>query len=192
MKYAALVAALLALSTAAAAAEAEDPLPAVSFGEPGYGGSGCPDGTALIVRGFSNQAAAYVFGAYEVGDNGRAVDRKTCGIAIPVDVPEGVAVAVRTVGFRGAARLPDGLDAKLSVEAFSAGDSGEINEIPLSGPLDTGYLRFVTVPDEQLDWSACGDDINLRVNTSLRTRGNRDAAVSLDALIIYPLATRAC
>ena len=44
MKYAALVAALRALS--ATAADAQDPLPAVSFGEPGYGGSGCPDSTS--------------------------------------------------------------------------------------------------------------------------------------------------
>ena len=40
MKYAALVAALLALS--ATGALADDPLPKVTFGEPGYGGTGCP------------------------------------------------------------------------------------------------------------------------------------------------------
>ena len=95
MKYAALVAALLAL--AATGVNAQDALPAVSFGEPGYGGSGCPDGTGIAIRGFSNQAAAYVFDAYKVGDNGRAVDRKTCAVAIPVDVPDGVSVAVRNV-----------------------------------------------------------------------------------------------
>lgn len=190
MKYAALVAALLALSATAAAAQ--DPLAPVSFGEPAYGGSGCPDGTGMVVRGFSNQAAAYVFDSYAVGDGKRSVDRKTCAIAIPVDVPAGVSVAVRNVGFRGAAKLPDGLDATLSVEAFSAGETGEIVELPFTGPSNTGFLRFVTVPDDQLDWSACGEDINLRVNTSLRTKGNEDAAVSLSALIVYPLATKAC
>jgi hypothetical protein len=190
MKYAALVAALLALS--ATGARAQEPLPSVSFGEPGYGGSGCPDGTGIVVRGFSNQAAAYVFDAYQVGDNGRSLDRKTCAIAIPVDVPAGVSVAVRNVGFRGAAKLADGVEATFSVEAFSAGETGEIVEMPFTGPTDTGFLRMQTLPDDQLDWSACGEDINLRVNTSLRTRGNEDAAVSLNALIVYPLATKAC
>lgn len=190
MKYAALVAVLLALSTTGA--QSQDALPAVSFGEPGYGGPGCPDGTGIVVRGFSNQAAAYVFDAYKVGDNGRSLDRKTCAIAIPVDVPAGVQVAVRDVGFRGAAKLPDGVEATLSVEAFSAGESGEIVEMPFAGPTDTGFLRMHTVPEDQLDWSACGEDINLRVNTSLRTKGNEDAAVSLNALIVYPLATKAC
>ena len=95
-------------------------------------------------------------------------------------------------GWEGAAKLPDGLDATLSVEAFSAGEAGEIQELALTGAMDSGYLRFVTVPDDQLDWSACGTDINLRVNTSLRTRGTEDAEVSLNALIIYPLATKAC
>lgn len=190
MKYAALVAALLALS--ATGTQAQDPLPAVSLGEPGYGGSGCPDGTGAVVLGFGKQAAAYVFDSYAVGDNGRSVDRKTCAIAIPVDVPDGVSVAVRDVAFRGASKLPDGQDATISVELFSAGETGEINEIPLTGPSDTGFLRFVSVPDDQLVWSECGTDINLRVNTSLRTRGNEDAAVSLNALIVYPLATKAC
>lgn len=190
MKYAALVAALLALS--ATGVGAQDPLPAVSFGEPGYGGSGCPDGTGSAIRGFSNQAAAYVFDAYKVGDNGRALDRKTCAVAIPVDVPEGVSVAVRNVALRGLAKLPDGLDATVSVEAFTAGETGEVNEIPLTGAMESGYLRFIAVPDDQLKWSDCGTDINLRVNTSIRTRGTEDAAVSLNALIIYPLATKAC
>jgi hypothetical protein len=190
MKYAALVAALLALS--ATGTVAEDPLPKVTFGEPGYGGSGCPDGTAEVIRGFSNQAAIYILDAYKVGGNGRAVDRQTCAVAISVDVPDGVSVAIRNVAIRGAADLPDGLDATVSVEAFTASTHGEINEIPLSGAMYSGYLRFVTIPEDQLQWSACGADTNLRVNTSLRTRGDRQADVSLNALIVYPLATKAC
>jgi hypothetical protein len=190
MKYAALVAALLALS--ATAAEAQDPLPAVVLGQPAYGGSGCADGTASILLGFSQQAAIYLFDAYAVGDNGRSVDRKTCAIAIPVNVPDGVSVAVRNVGLRGAARLPEGLEATLTVEAFSAGEVGEASEIAFAGPADTGFLRFLSVPDDQLVWSGCGEDINLRINTSLRTRGTEDAAVSVSAMIVYPLATKAC
>ncbi|RYE08345.1 MAG: DUF4360 domain-containing protein [Hyphomicrobiales bacterium] len=190
MKNFPLVAAVLILS--ASLAGAQEPLPKVSFGEPGYGGTGCPDGTGLSIRGFGNQAAFYVFDGYKVGDGGRSVDRKTCAIAIPVDVPAGVSVAVRNVGVRGAVKLPDGLDAQLNVEAFAAGETGPVNEIKFSGATDTGYFRLLNVADEDLDWSACGEDINLRVNTSLRTRGTEDAAVSLNALIVYPLATKAC
>lgn len=186
MKYTALIAALLALATAPAAAQDK-----VTLGQPAYGGSGCPDGTASIVLGFGAQAAIYLFDAYAVGDNGRAVDRKTCGIAIPVHVPAGTSVAVRNVAVRGKSKLPEGLDATLNVELFSAGSTGEVNEIAVPTG-DTGFLRFVTVPDDQLKWSDCGADINLRVNTSLRTRGDKEAAVSLDALIVYPLATKAC
>jgi hypothetical protein len=190
MKYLPLAVALLALT--APLATAQESLPRVSFGEPGYGGSGCPDGTAQIVRGFSNQAAIYILDAYKVGDNGRAVDRQTCAIAIPVDVPAGVSVAIRNVAIRGTANLPDGLDATVSVEAFTAATQGEIHEIPLNGAMNSGYLRFVTIPDDKLQWSNCGADTNLRVNTSLRTRGDKKADVSLNALIVYPLATKAC
>ena len=190
MKYAAIVAALLALS--ATSAVGVDPLPKVTLGEPGYGGTGCPDGTAQVIRGFSNQAAIYILDAYKVGDGGRAVDRKTCAVAIPVDVPDGVSVAMRSVAIRGNAKLPEGLDATVSVEAFTASSQGEINEVPLNGAMNSGYLRFVTIPDDKLQWSDCGADTNLRVNTSLRTRGDKEAAVSLTALIVYPLATKAC
>lgn len=190
MKYAALVAALLALS--ATSVDAQDPLPKVTLGEPGYGGTGCPDGSAEVIRGFSNQAAIYILSDYKVGDGKRSVDRKTCGIAIPVDVPDGVSVAVRSVAIRGTADLPDGLDATVSVEAFTASTQGEINEIALTGAMNSGYLRFVTIPDDKLQWSDCGADTNLRVNTSLRTKGNADAAVAMTALIVYPLATKAC
>src|SRR5690606_21326318 len=116
----------------------------------------------------------------------------TCGIAIPVDVPDGLSVAVRNIAIRGTADLPDGIDATVSLEAFTASTQGEINEIALSGGMHSAYLRFVTIPDDKLQWSDCGADINLRVNTSLRTRGDNEAAVTLNTLIVYPLATKAC
>lgn len=190
MKYAALVAVLLACS--AVPAVAQDPLAAVTLGEVGYGGSGCSDGTATIVPGFSRQAAILIFDDYKVGANGRAVDRMTCGIAVPVAVPAGVQVAIRNIALRGTSSLPEGLDATLSVEAFTAGSQGEVNEIGFSGPSQTGYLRFVSIADDKLQWSGCGADTNLRINTNLRTRGDKQATVSVSALIVYPLATRAC
>lgn len=194
MKYAALVATLLALA-AVTPVEAQDskpaaPLPLVSLGEPGYGGSGCPDGTATIIRGFSNQAAIYLFDDYKVGANGRAVDRQTCGLAIPVDVPAGVQVAIRHIAVRGTTKLPDGLDATLNVEAFTAGTQGDVNELTLSG--QSGFLRYVSIPDDKLNWSGCGEATNLRINTSLRTRGDKDADATVNTLILYPLAARAC
>lgn len=191
MKYAALIAVLLAVATPVQAQDAA-PAAAVVLGESGFGGTGCPDGTALVVAGFGKQAAAYMFDAYSVGSNGRAVDRQTCGIAIPVTVPSGTAVAIRNIALRGTATLPADLDATLAVEAFVAGDSGEVSEISFNGPSDTGFLRFVSIADDKLVWSGCGQDTNLRVNTSLRTRGDKEAKLALDAMIVYPLATKAC
>lgn len=187
MKYAALVAALLAL--AATPTLAQD---TATFGDPAFGGTGCPDGTAKVIKGLSVQAAVYLFDEYAIGDNGRAMDRKTCGIAIPVDVPSGMQVAVRNVALSGVADLPAGVDGTLSVELFTAGTQGEQNDIDLPTANKTPFVRFITTPDDQLQWSACGEDINLRVNTSLRSRGDKDGKAELNALIVYPLATRPC
>ncbi len=187
MKYAALVAALLAL--AGTPTQAQD---TPTWGDPAFGGTGCPDGTAKVIKGLSVQAAVYLFDEYSVGDNGRAVDRETCGIAIPVTVPAGTQVAVRNVALSGMADLPEGVDGTLNVELFTAGTQGPENAIDLPSGKKTPFVRFVTTPDDQLQWSACGADVNLRVNTSLRSRGDKEGKAELNALIIYPLATRAC
>lgn len=162
------------------------------FGEAGYGGSGCPDGTARIVAAFDSSSIALFPDAYSVGDNGRSLDRKTCAIAIPVSVPDGMQVAIRGIAFLGTAILPAGLDATLSAEAFTAGDSGEVTELPLTGPSTGPYFRFLTIPEDKLVWSGCGEDVNLRLNTSLRAKGNESASVTLDAINIFRVATKAC
>lgn len=186
MRLIALVTALLALGTPAIAQDA----PAITFGDVGYGGSGCSDGTALIIKSPDGQAATLVFTEYAVGDNGRALDRKTCAIAVPIDVPAGLQVAVQQMAVRGHNDLPDGVDGTLSVEAFFAGTTGPVDETPLSGNKD---FTALTAPAEaDFAWSACGADVNLRVNTSLRTKGNADAKVTIRAINLYRLATRAC
>jgi hypothetical protein len=186
MKPAILLVSLLALATPAAAQQGP------AFGEIGYGGTGCPDGTALVSPGLGNGSVALQLSDYAVGDNGRGVDRKTCALALPVDVPEGMAVAIRLIGLQGTAKLPADIEATLSIEAFTAGDSGEVTEFPLVGPLDVSFFRFLQIPDDKLVWSGCGTDTNLRLNTSLRSKGNANAAVALTGLSVYRIATKPC
>ena len=190
MKYAALVAALLALS--ASSAGARDPIPAISMGEIGYGGSGCPDGTATIVTNDARTSATLSLSDYSVGDANRSLDRKTCALAIPAEVPAGVAVAIRGISIIGTTDLPDGIEATLGFEAFVAGDTGETSDLTLTGPRTGHWYRTIVVPWDKLVWTGCGVDSNLRVNTSLRTRGKENAKVTVDTVTLFRLATKAC
>jgi hypothetical protein len=177
MKFSAHYAALaltLALATPVLAQDAA-PAPVPTFGDVGYGGTGCPDGTATIIASPDRQSASLVLSDYIVGSNGRALDRATCAIAVPVDVPDGMQVAVQFAAVRGHAALPADLEATLSVEAFTAGETGPVKDTVVTGPIDRTLLSLTAIPNAELVWSACGADINLRLNTSLRTRGDQSA-----------------
>jgi hypothetical protein len=189
MKYTALVAVLVALATPVTPTIATD---IISFGEIGYGGTGCPDGTANVITNDARTSALLNLSGYSVGDGKRSTDRKTCALAIPVEVPEGVAVAIRGLAIFGNVDLPDGIDATLGLEAFVAGDTGEPTELTLTGPRTGNWFRAVSVPWNDLVWTACGKDSILRVNTSLRTKGNAGAKVSADNLVLFRFMTKAC
>jgi hypothetical protein len=185
-------AAAFALLAAAAPAVAQEALAAPQWGAVGYGGTGCPDGTAEILMSPDGQGASLVLTDYAVGEGSRPVERKTCAVAIPVAVPDGMAVAVRAVAVRGAAELPEGVEATLTVEPFLAGAVGTPVETSVSGPGTATLFSLPFVAADDLDWSACGADVNLRVNTSLRTRGNAGARAEVRAINLFSLATKAC
>ena len=189
MKPLVVVAVLLALATPAIA---RDPIAPIPLGDIGYGGSGCPGGSADIITNPDRRSALLSLSGYAVGDNGRSIDRKTCALAIPVDVPSGVAVAIRGVAVIGSVDLPAGVEATLSLEAFVAGDQGETTELTLTGVRDGNWFRVISIPWDNLVWTGCGEDSNLRVNTSLRTKGNESAKISIDNLALFRFATKAC
>ncbi len=165
---------------------------AVSFGTVGYGGTGCPDGSGRIIMAPDGQAATLVLTSYSVGAGTGALDRKACAVAVPVTVAARTAVAVRALALRGHATLPEGATATLGVEAFLAGATGTPQTVTLTGPRDAAVAQLVTIPDDQLAWSACGAAVTLRVNTSLRMRPAPGSAVTLRAINLYWLATKPC
>ena len=81
----------------------------ISLGEPGYGGTGCPDGTVSVTLSPDQKALSLLFDQYQVevgGETGKSFDRKSCNIAIPVHVPQGLSVSILKIDFRGFNHLP--------------------------------------------------------------------------------------
>ena len=107
MKVQAFVYAFVALLNAvSASADYQD---SVELGEPAYGGTGCPSGTASVTLSPDASSLSLLFDTYTVeagGNTGKRVDRKGCNIAIPVHVPQGYSVSVFQVDYRGFNSLP--------------------------------------------------------------------------------------
>jgi hypothetical protein len=174
----------------------------IYLGEPGYGGTGCPAGTVSVTLSPDAQSLSLLFDEYQVvvgGSSGKTLDRKSCNIAIPVHVPQGYSVSIFKIDYRGYNYLPKNANSKFSVEYFFAGDKGPIFSKSFYGPLDKDYLITNSLKATSVVWSACGADVNLRTNTSMRikTYNNKEAIASVDsqdvnAAIIYQLKWKKC
>lgn len=174
----------------------------ISLGDPGYGGTGCPAGTVSVTLSPDAKSLSLLFDQYQVavgGDTGKSFDRKSCNIAIPVRVPQGLSVSVLKIDFRGFNHLPQSASSQFNVEYFFAGTRGPTFQKRFRGPLDEDYLINNELTVQATVWSACGADVNLRTNSSMRvnTVSNREAMASIDsedvsAGIIYQLQWRSC
>ena len=198
MKKILAIAALLIGSSFAGTAFADD----IALGEPGYGGTGCPDGSASVTLSPDAKSLSILFDEYYVeagGATNKSLDRKSCNIAIPVHVPQGLSVSILTIDYRGFNSLPSGARSVFNVEYFFAGQRGPRFSKTFRGELDQDYLITNKLQATALVWSACGADVNLRTNSSIRvqTRQNKEALASVDsedinAAIKYQLQWKRC
>jgi len=190
MKAWLLVLVIAALSLPASAAP-------LKLGRAGYGGPGCPGGTALVAA--TSSTIAIRFDRYQVaagGSTGKSFDRKACSLSIPVTVPAGKSVAIVGVDFAGFNRLPAGASSEFKLEQFLAGGRGPVLSRTFKGP-KTG--RFAVSGDAALVWSACGGSVTYRINSSLivRTTGGKAASASIrgqdvSTAIVYRLRFKDC
>ncbi len=174
----------------------------ISLGEPGYGGTGCPDGTVSVTLSPDQKSLSLLFDQYQVavgGETGKNFDRKSCNIAIPVHVPQGLSVSILKIDFRGFNHLPQSATSQFNVEYFFAGTRGPTFQRKFRGPLDEDYLINNELAAKAVVWSGCGADVNLRTNSSMKvqTVSNREAMASIDsedvsAAIVYQLQWRSC
>lgn len=174
----------------------------LSLGKPGYGGTGCPAGTASVVLSRDKKSLSLRFDRYEVeagGGSGRSFDRKSCNLSIPLRVPPGLSVAIVSAEYRGVNRLPAGAEAQFRTEYFFAGGRGPVLSRSFEGPLQGRFAFGDRVTARSTVWSACGADVILRTNTSLRvsTTGRRIASSSIrsqqiNTAIVYRLQWRKC
>jgi len=193
---------LSALATIGLAQNAFAQAGGVRLGEPAYGGTGCPAGSAAAVLSPDATTLSILFDAYvaEAGGAASSIDRKSCNLAVPVHIPQGFSVSVFKVDYRGFASIPRGGMGRFTAEYFFAGSRGPRASRYFGGGTDSDYLFSNEVLGTATVWSACGADTNLRVNTAMMVRSNRANHVALatvdsadvQAGLIYHLRWRRC
>jgi hypothetical protein len=174
----------------------------IVLGQPHYGGTGCPAGSASVALSPDQTAISMLFDQYVVEAGGKkAFDRKNCNIAIPVRVPNGYSVSVFAIDYRGFTVLPRRASATLTVDYFLAGGGrGVRTSKSFQGPVSSDYLKSDNLGLEAIVWSACGADTILRANTSMLVQSNpsREQAMAtvdsadVQAGLIYHLQFRRC
>ena len=198
MKIVAALVSLILVAGTATIARADD----IALGQPAYGGTGCPGGSASATLSPDAKSLSILFDSYQVeagGDTGKTFDRKSCNIAIPVHVPQGLSISVLSIDYRGYNNVPTGGNTNFNVEYFFAGVRGPSFSKTFNGPLDDDYLIHNELTAQAMVWSACGVDVNLRTNSGIRvtTKGGKQALATVDsedvsAAIVYQLQWKKC
>jgi hypothetical protein len=175
----------------------------IYLGNPGYGGTGCPQGTVSATLSPDQKQLSILFDQYVV-EAGREVakriDRKSCNIAIPVHIPQGYSVSILSIDYRGFNSLTNGARSQFSVEYFFADAPGPKFTRNFSGPVTDDFLINNQLAVGAIIWSRCGADVNLRTNSSMLVQANArgdQALASIDsqdisAGLIYHLQWRRC
>jgi hypothetical protein len=174
----------------------------ISLGYPGYGGTGCPQGSASVTLSPDQKSLSILFDSFvaEAGSTGVRLGRKNCNIAIPVHIPQGYSVSIIGVDYRGYVAVPRGGNARLNTEYFFAGQMGPRFQESFPGGYNDDYTISHSLEATGLVWSACGTSVNLRVNTAMTVQSNArlDATMAtvdsadFNAGLIYHLQWRRC
>ena len=158
------------------------------LGTPIIRGSGCPAGTAQAVMTEDGSTISIFFDQYvaQTGpEAGKEKDYKSCNVAIPIHVPQGLSVALLDLDYRGYFSIPAGGSGTLSREYFFAGQRGDrVPPAVFTGAGDITQTDHLLAGS--LVWSRCGADVIARANTSVLaerpTWSTEQALVVIDTL----------
>jgi hypothetical protein len=201
MKLSTVLSSTLAALTLTLAATTSAHAAAVTLGDPSYGGSGCPAGSASASISPDGTALSILFDSFsvEAGGPNANVSRKSCNISIPVKVPNGFSVSLIDADYRGFVDVPNGSSARLDTEYFFAGSQGPKFSSTFTGPFSNSYTKSHQLAASSNIWSACGASVNLRVNSGMMVRAGRgaEALASVDSAdfksgVVYHVQYRPC
>lgn len=176
----------------------------ISLGQPSYGGNGCPAGSASVSLTGDGKTMSILFDSFsaEAGNTtGRRIDRKSCNLRVPINVPNGYSVALIGIDYRGFNAIPgSGAYTQFDAEYFYAGYRGPRFARRFNGPQSDSYLINNQLIATNLVWSPCGTQVIFGVNASATAMANAQMqqtmmivdSADISAGIIYQFSWRRC
>ncbi len=159
----------------------------VYFKDPAIAGSGCPAGSSEFVITPDGSTLSILFDNY-IAEPGN----KSCSIALPVHIPNGFQVSNMTADFRGFVKGR----AELRRSYFFAGNRTPTLKTQLYKRHGDDYIVRDNLMPMTESWSRCGQDVNMRINSRIRTK-DRYSNISVDSLdlsngVVFHLQYRRC
>jgi len=140
------------------------------FGDPTYFGSGCNKDTLRIVSGTDGYSWSVLFSDFIAETNGDDIfDRKSCNLAVKIDIAEGKKIGVFKTQYRGYTYGPSTKDSSYSTfnaEWFFAGDRGETKDKEWNSDRDEFLIENHTKEDD-VEYCDCGESAIFRINTAI-------------------------
>ncbi len=184
--------------------------PPAQIGQLSYAGSGCPEGSLGAVLSPDQTALAILFDRFVAeagGTTGQGAARLDCTFVLPITLPDGYALSVVAMDFRGFTSLPNGAKAALSSthrfrhKMKGSPWNGKRGDV-MTGPFEDSFFFTQNLPTK---WdSACGGVVEFNVNVALELAGEKkqpiteSSLVSLDTIdtvtapITYGIQLRKC
>jgi len=192
---------IAAILLSVAAAEAQ-----ISLGQPAYGGTGCPAGSASVSLTQDAQTLSILFDSFVVQAptaQNAAFDRKNCNLRIPVRVGPGYQVALIAFDYNGFAAIPAGGRGNFEARYAYVGQvRPAIFRKTFSGGQANNYSLKNELISTSIDWSPCstGKDLMMVVDANIlaMTNSRNDAAqLSIDSVdvstgLLYKYQLRRC
>lgn len=156
-----------------------------------YGGTGCPDGSALVEI---DELGAITLKTSEYGISlDQGMRRKSCNLVISFNEPIGdYSVGFDEIHLTGSLDIKEHAGSILTGEAFLAGFRGYKFRDIKNGPLSESIVKLVA---PNTNWSPCGKSAMLRLNTSLLLHADlldaEPSSIQIDEIKIK-LATKSC
>ncbi|KAJ3174275.1 hypothetical protein HDU88_000243 [Geranomyces variabilis] len=180
MKFAATILPVVALA-GAAVADVTLPGPGTTYIKGvTYNGSGCPisppSATVSLADDYSAFTVAFQQFIVQTGPGvARTENRKNCQLSVGIHIPSGWQLSIASTDFRGWSQLDSKVSGLITTQYYFQGDGktvGTVAKIP-AGTINS-YQLHEEIAFTSMSWSACGEDSNVQINTSIFADNSKD------------------
>lgn len=153
----------------------------IDFDQLTYAGNGCAKDSAPIEVKYSeaNERAVFIFPEMKLDLSNGRLERKSCSLALPVQVPAGKKLVIGSPSLFGETNLAEETSVDFRGEAFLAGQNGPLVTRTADGSIQGRRYFYERLYDEVE--SSCGESVIVRLNLSMIGR-SKDSSINSASL----------